>query len=397
MPKLTVSVPKYRKHRASGQAIVTINGRDHYLGVHGSKASRIEYDRLIGQWVASLRDPLFGLPEERAAAQTVAQLINAFRKHCEKRYRHQDGTPTGAIETIKAVMKRLRKLYGDVAASDFRPLSFKHFIQTMIDEDLSRTYINMAISKVKQMFRWAVSEELIDEAVSRRLESVRGESRGSSSARETDGVEPVADEIVEKTIPHMPTMIQAMVKLQRLTGMRPSETCCMKPMELDEHSGVLLYRPGQHKTKHKGKSRVIVIGPQGRLLLAPYLDANESYVFSPIKSIKLEMSRRGVKRSVPKTVGEHYTNDSFRRAIHRACELAFPYPKNATTAEKAEWRKVYWWSPNQLRHSLATEVRAVERDLESVAAVLGHSNVSTSEIYAERNLKLAIEVMQKIG
>src|SRR3990167_6392065 len=31
MPRLTNATPKYRKHRASGQAVVTLNGKDHYL------------------------------------------------------------------------------------------------------------------------------------------------------------------------------------------------------------------------------------------------------------------------------------------------------------------------------------------------------------------------------
>ena len=47
MPRLTNSVPKYRKHRASGQAIVEIGGKTHYLGPHGTKASKVEYDRLV--------------------------------------------------------------------------------------------------------------------------------------------------------------------------------------------------------------------------------------------------------------------------------------------------------------------------------------------------------------
>src|SRR5687768_17499582 len=51
------STPKYRKHKASGQAVVTIGGRDHYLGLWRSKASRIEYDRLIGEWLAAGRPP----------------------------------------------------------------------------------------------------------------------------------------------------------------------------------------------------------------------------------------------------------------------------------------------------------------------------------------------------
>ena len=49
MPKLSNSVPKYRKHRGSGQAVVTLNGRDFYLGPHNSKISRLEYDRLTSE------------------------------------------------------------------------------------------------------------------------------------------------------------------------------------------------------------------------------------------------------------------------------------------------------------------------------------------------------------
>ena len=49
------SLPKYRKHRASGQAVVTFDGTDFYLGPRGTKASKLEYDRLIGEWLANGR------------------------------------------------------------------------------------------------------------------------------------------------------------------------------------------------------------------------------------------------------------------------------------------------------------------------------------------------------
>jgi hypothetical protein len=55
MPRLSNSLPKYRKHKASGQAIVTLNGRDIYLGPHGTKASKREYDRIIGEWLQNGR------------------------------------------------------------------------------------------------------------------------------------------------------------------------------------------------------------------------------------------------------------------------------------------------------------------------------------------------------
>ena len=47
MPTPTNHIPKYRKHRGSGQAVCTIAGKDFYLSPHGTKASQLQYDRLI--------------------------------------------------------------------------------------------------------------------------------------------------------------------------------------------------------------------------------------------------------------------------------------------------------------------------------------------------------------
>ena len=60
MPRLVEAVPMYRKYKATGQAAVTINGRDHYLGPWQSKASRLEYDRPITEWLASRRSTAYG-------------------------------------------------------------------------------------------------------------------------------------------------------------------------------------------------------------------------------------------------------------------------------------------------------------------------------------------------
>jgi hypothetical protein len=40
-------IPAYRHHKHSGQAVVTIGQRDHYLGVHGSPESKVEFERLV--------------------------------------------------------------------------------------------------------------------------------------------------------------------------------------------------------------------------------------------------------------------------------------------------------------------------------------------------------------
>ena len=48
--------PSYRLHKASGQGIVTIKGRDYYLGRFGSPESYQAYDRTLAEWEGGMLD-----------------------------------------------------------------------------------------------------------------------------------------------------------------------------------------------------------------------------------------------------------------------------------------------------------------------------------------------------
>ena len=80
------------------------------------------------------------------------------------------------------------------------------------------------------------------------------------------------------------------------------------------------------------------------------------------------------------SAGSCYTTDSYRRAIHRACDKA----------------GLERWSPNRLRHTAATEVRA-KFGLEAAQIVLGHLAADVAQIYAERDLAKGAEVARQIG
>ena len=67
MPVLKFKLPSYRRHRCSGQAVVTLSGRDIYLGRHGSTESRDKYDRIVQEWLASSAQ----LPMASAAANRI--------------------------------------------------------------------------------------------------------------------------------------------------------------------------------------------------------------------------------------------------------------------------------------------------------------------------------------
>jgi len=83
-------------------------------------------------------------------------------------------------------------------------------------EDLSRGVVNHRVNRIKRVFNWAVSEELIPPSVADGLRSVTGLRFGRTEARETEPILPVADEVVEATLPFVAPQIESMIKLQRL-------------------------------------------------------------------------------------------------------------------------------------------------------------------------------------
>ena len=199
---------------------------------------------------------------------------------------------------------------------------------------------------------------------------------------------------------------------------RPGEVCSMKAGEIDRTGEVWQYRPAQHKTAHHGKQRVIFIGKRAQEVLLPFLDGRpaDAFVFQPIEAVAEIRLRRREGRTTPdgygnmvgsnrkrrpkKMPGARYSNDSFRRAVNRAADLA--NEKAILDAKKAgreiteSERPVPSWNPNQLRHSFATKVRA-QFGLEGAQVVLGHSSADITQIYAERDGALAARVAAAVG
>jgi len=122
MPRLYNGVPKYRRHRASGQAVVTIAGHDHYLGPHRSQVSHREYDRLVGEWLAAGRPGAQASPT--AAPLTIDEVLARHWRFAQQHYR-KNGQPTAELDNIRLALRPLQALFGHTAAADFGPLALK--------------------------------------------------------------------------------------------------------------------------------------------------------------------------------------------------------------------------------------------------------------------------------
>ena len=240
MPKLSNSLPRYRKHKASGQALVTIAGRDHYLGPHNSKASRLQYDRLISEWLLTGRRDSFGASQSEL---TVAGLLHAFLDHAKGYY--GEGAKSEFFH-YRRVARALKKLYVATAAASFGPLQFKTVRQRFVDEGCSRRYVNACMNRVARIFRWGAAESLIPATVPQALGMVDGLRRGRTEAPETAPILPVDDEAVAATLEHLPQVVADMVRVQKLTGARPAETCLMRPCDINQADEVWVYIPMKH-------------------------------------------------------------------------------------------------------------------------------------------------------
>jgi integrase len=408
-------IPTYRRHKQSGQAIVTLSDglggrRDVLLGKYGTAASRAEYARVIAKWEANSRH--LSQTVATVADLTVSEVIARFWPHAEQPYRHLDGTPTNELDDFKYSLRPLKQFYGHTAAKDFGPLALKAVRQEMIDgyehpkygpqRPLCRGVVNQRVGRIRRMFKWAVENELVPPSVLLGLQAVRGLQQGRSQARETEPVKPVPETFVEAILPHVRPPVAAMVRLQLLTGMRPGEVVIMRAIDLDMTGKVWLYRPGSdkgphgtHKTAHRGQDRIIPIGPRGQEIIRGWLKPDlYTYLFSPretMDALRLkqrqerktkvqpsQMNRR--KRKPKRKPGDRYRVGSYAVAIARACEKA----------------GVPHFHPHQIRHTKATEIRR-EAGLDAARAVLGHRSPQITEVYAEIDVNKAAAVMEKLG
>jgi integrase len=400
-------VPKYRRHKPTGQAVVTLAGRDIYLGKWGTKASRTEYDRLIGEWLAGGR-----CPAAAESALTVAELAAAYLRFAKGYYR-KGGRPTRTLERIKIALRAIKQNYAAQPVDRFGPLALKAVQQALVDRGLARPYVNCLIDQIRRTFKWGVAQEIVPEPVWRALCAVPGLRRGRTAAREPEPISPVDDAVVEATLPHLPEVVADMVRFQRLTGCRPAEVCILRPIDIDTTGDVWLYRPAEHKTEHHDRARVICIGPKAQDVLRRYLLRPEaSYCFQPSESERKRLAELHARRTTPlscgnrpgtnrkrrpkKRAGDCYTTSSYRRAVHRTVDLINRKRAKEAAETGGQPELLPKWSPNRLRHTAATEIRR-QYGLEAAQVILGHAHASVTQVYAERDLNLAAEIMRKIG
>jgi integrase len=407
------SPPSYRLHKARNCAVVTINRRNHYLGPYESAESYEKYARLIADWEAPTADqpPTVPVPGAGYSDLSVNEMLLRYWKFAQGYYA-SNGTPSKELACMKEAMRPLKALYGHSRARDFGPLALKAVREHMIDADLSRGVVNHRVNRIRRIFRWAASEELIPADKFDALRTVTGLRYGRTSARETEPVGPAPSHAVEAVMPFVPPQIAAMIQLQRLTGMRPGEVVMMRACDIDMTEDVWIYQPRQHKNQWRGHRRIVPLGPKAQEVLKPFLDRSETaYLFNPREAEAWRREHRLVHTKVSRKTPIYPSELRAREEKKKARRLRKPKRVRWDRYDTGTYRKaieygfvkakkdgvvIPHWSPNQLRHCKATEVRKTH-GIEAAQVVLGHARADVTQVYAERDLELAKRVAREAG
>jgi len=228
------------------------------------------------------------------------------------------------------------------------------------EKGLKSTSIRRRLSTIRQFYRFLIEEEIIATDPTRDLSSPK---RGLYLP-EVLSIDEVARLIASPDIgTPLGMRDKAMLEVLYATGLRVSELISLKLHHLNLHVGYLICRG-------KGdKERLVPMGESAQRWVNDYLKNTRPYLVKKPTDI-LFCSKRGGAM----------TRQNFWYSIKR-------YASRAGILKQI--------SPHMLRHSFATHLLGGGADLRSVQMMLGHADISTTQIYTHLSSARLKEVHER--
>lgn len=249
-----------------------------------------------------------------------------------------------------------------VEPRDFSRRHFLSFLSSLRDEGLSARSVARLVSTIRSFFRYLVREgHLAVNPVS----EARGPKAGRSLPRYLTLSE--VDSLLSAPDPGTPEGMRdrAMLELMYASGLRASEVVALRLENVDVHAGFLR-----------------VLGKGGRERVVP------------------------VARPALETLQAYVADGRPRFRKNRAAGNAlFLSRLGRPITRQTLWNRIGHWaraagirtqvSPHTLRHSFAGHLLAGGADLRAVQAMLGHADISTTQIYTHVTADRLREIHRK--
>ncbi len=257
-------IPKLCRNKSRDRAFALERGKKIYLGKWGAQETEAAYQLYIHNLTA----------QQRAAAPsdciTVVELVAAFFE-AKADYYVKNGKQTGQLHRYKTAAEVPVKYFGDCLITSFGPKKLLECRRLMEESGrFTRRYINTLITCFRSIVKFGVERELVPPECLTALQAISPLKRGRSPAGERAPVEAVPAAIVDATCKVLPPIIAAMVRVQRLTGMRPGEIYAMRVGDVFTGSDIWIYTLRTDKTDYRraaNQKRKIPLGPKAQAVL----------------------------------------------------------------------------------------------------------------------------------
>ncbi|MFA6979708.1 MAG: tyrosine-type recombinase/integrase [Ignavibacteriaceae bacterium] len=258
--------------------------------------------------------------------------------------------------TVKAYSEDLEQFYSfccSISKIDINLINertVKNYLVFLNDKELEKSSISRKLSAVRRFFSYAFKKELIEK-------NLIAYTKNPKIKRKLPEVVPenLYSVLLENisTGEHKEKKLHAAV-IEVLYGcsLRVSEACNLLLKDVDFPSSII-------RVLGKGnKTRIVPFGEESKIILNEYLqvrstEKNQEYFFL-------------------KSDGERVLSNYVYRFVNR-------YLSNVTDLKKK--------SPHIFRHSSATHMLNHGADLNAVKEILGHSNLSTTQIYTQVSIE----------
>ena len=258
-----------------------------------------------------------------------------------------------SLHTVREYTSDLEEFFAFLHAEGIQKITEVEYIHARLyvtklyDEQKARTSISRKISSIRSFFRFLNREQNIDDAPFRSLYHPKKEERLPSFFYEEE-----LKELFEKNEGDEPIQIRNMALLELLyaTGMRVSECVSLELTDIDFHYNIV-------RVMGKGrKERIIPFGQYAHDALILYIEQVRPTLMKKENHQKVFVNMRGgelTTRGVRYILSEMIDNASMHTKIY----------------------------PHMLRHTFATHLLNNGADMRTVQELLGHANLSSTQIY----------------
>lgn len=276
--------------------------------------------------------------------------IEEFLRYCETERGYSSHTVINYRNDLNEFFIFIEKRFSQVTSLDIRT-----FIEHLYDIDRARTTINRKISAIRRFFRYHMRENHITADPSAHITSAKT-FRRLPDFLTLDEMSRLLDSLPEATEKELRD--KAILELLYATGMRVGELVGLKRDDIRfDDSLVRIMGKG-------GKERLVPVHEKALGLLRRYLEVRSSEE----RKVFLSLRRHPLQER------------DIRRILDHALST-MDFAKHIT--------------PHKIRHSFATHLLEKGADLRMVQELLGHSSLSTTQVYTHVTMESMKKVYQR--